>query len=148
MIGKKWFVGAMMAGCCLMAGCVSTPADRIKKEPGVFAAFPPEVQAKVQKGEVEIGYTRDMTRLALGMPQRVHTRTTETGQVEIWIYLGIRYVSHYEPMDTGYWYRDRAGRLRRSYDTMWVDRGYSEEFPVLRLEFSGDKLKAIERIRR
>lgn len=133
---------------CGVAGCVSSPASRIKQEPGLYASFPPEVQAKVQKGEVEIGFTRDMVRLALGLPRRVHARTTETGQVEIWLYMGIRYISRYEPMDSGYWYRDHAGRLRRSYDTMWVDRGYSEEYPTLRLEFSENKLKAIERLKR
>lgn len=140
--------GVMMVLLCVAAGCVSTPANRIKKEPGVFSSFPPEVQAKVQKGEVEVGFSRDMVRLALGLPQRVHTRITEAGQLEIWIYMGIRYISHYEPVDSGYWYRDRAGRMRRAYDTMWVDRGYSEQFPTLRIEFADNKVKAIERMKR
>lgn len=138
----------VMAGLCVVSGCVSTPAKRIQAEPETFARFPTEIQAKVQKGEVDVGFTRDMVRLALGRPQRVYTRTTEAGQVEIWLYMGIRHVSRYEPMDSGYWYRDRSGRLRRSYDVMWVDRGYSEEYPTLRLEFSDDKLKAIERLTR
>jgi hypothetical protein len=146
---KKFIVHFLMvAVLCGMAGCVSTPARRIEKEPGVFASFPPEIQARVQKGEVDIGFTRDMVRLAVGRPDRVHARTTETGQVEIWIYMGSRYISRYEPMDSGYWYRDRAGRMRRAYDTVWVDRGYSEEFPTLRLEFLDNKVKVIERLKR
>lgn len=139
-------------GCLIMlvacVGCVSTPAKRIQAEPELFGRFPSEVQAKVRKGEVEVGFTKDMVRLALGRPQRIYTRTAETGQVEIWLYMGIRHVNRYEPMDSGYWYRDRSGRLRRSYETIWVDRGYSEEYPTLRLEFSDDKLKVIERLRR
>jgi hypothetical protein len=137
-----------MVALFAVAGCVSTPAKRIQADPATFARFPPDVQAKVQKGEVEVGFTRDMVRLALGRPQRISTRTTEAGQLEIWLYMGIRHMTRYEPMDTGYWYRDRSGRLRRSYDTIWVDRGYSEEYPVMRLEFSDDKVKAIERMTR
>jgi hypothetical protein len=132
----------------LVSGCVSTPASRIQKEPQTFAAFAPEIQAKVQKGEIEIGYSRDMVRLALGLPRQVTIRTAETGEAEIWTYTGSRYISSYEPMNTGYWYRDRAGRLNRSYDTMWVNRGWYEDYPVLKLEFVGDKLKAIERMKR
>ena len=139
---------SVMGVLILASGCVSTPSSRIKKEPQIFASFAPEVQAKVQKGVIEMGYSRDMVRLALGLPRQVHTRTSETGEIEIWTYMNSRYISSYEPMDSGYWYRDRAGRPRRSYDTMWVNRGWYEDYPVLKLEFVGDKLKAIERLKR
>ncbi|MEI8138903.1 MAG: hypothetical protein WCI03_03445 [bacterium] len=132
----------------LVSGCVSTPASRIKKEPQTFAAFAPEIQVKIQKGEIGIGFSRDMVRLALGLPRQVTIRTVESGEAEIWTYTGSRYISSYEPLNTGYWYRDRAGRLNRSYDTMWVNRGWYEDYPVLKLEFVGDKLKAVERIKR
>ncbi len=138
----------MMVALSVVAGCMSTPESRIQKEPGVFAAFPPDIQSKVQRGEVAIGFTKDMVRLALGMPRHVNTRITEADQVEIWVYTGSRYVSRYEPVDTGYWYRGRDGRMRRSYDTLWMNRGYNEEYPLLRLEFTGNSLKAIERMQR
>lgn len=139
---------AVMGVLILASGCVSTPDRRIKAEPQLFSAFAPEIQAKVQKGEIEIGFSRDMVRLALGLPRQIHVRTTESGELEIWTYVGSRYISRYEPVNSGYWYRDRAGRLQRSYDTMWVNRGWYEDYPVLRLEFAGDKLKAIERMKR
>jgi len=132
----------------VVAGCMSTPESRIKKEPGVFAAFPPDIQSKVQRGEVAVGFTKDMVRLAMGVPRRVNTRITEGGQTEIWVYTGSRYISHYEPVYSGYWYRDRSGRMVRSTDTVWMNRGYNEEYPVLRLEFAGNSLKAIERMQR
>jgi len=132
----------------LVSGCVSTPASRIKKEPQLFGTFAPDIQVKVQKGQIEIGFSRDMVRLALGSPQQVNLRTAENGEAEIWTYVHSRYISNYESMNTGYWYRDRAGRLNRSYDTMWVDRGWYEDYPVLKLEFVGDKLKVIERMKR
>ena len=132
----------------LASGCVSTPGSRIKKEPQLFATFAPEIQAKVQTGVIEMGFSRDMVRLALGQPRQVHSRITENGEVEIWIYMNSRYISSYEPMNTGYWYRDRDGRPRRSYDTLWVNRGWYEDYPVLKLEFVGDKLATIERLKR
>ncbi|MEI6165584.1 MAG: hypothetical protein WCS52_00165 [bacterium] len=129
------------------AGCVSTPDSRIKKDPRLFATLAPEVQAKVKKGEVAIGFSRDMVRLALGLPRQVNVRTSEVGETEIWTYVNSRYVSRYEPSNAGYWYRDRAGRPYHSYDTMWVSRSGFEDYPVLKLEFVGDSLKVIERLK-
>lgn len=140
-----WMVAVVAV---LVAGCVSTPEKRIKKEPQVFAAFPPEIQQKVKRGEVEVGFSRDMVRLALGAPHRVSTRTTESGQFEVWTYMASRHVSRYEPSAGGYWYRDRSGRLRRSSDSVWIDQGFTEEYPVLRIELGANQVKAIERIRR
>ncbi|MEI8351960.1 MAG: hypothetical protein WCG36_06580 [bacterium] len=114
----------------------------------MFAGFSAPVQEKVRRGEIDIGFSRDMVRLALGLPCRNQSRITEAGVTEIWIYTGMRYVSRLEPVDGGYWYRDRAGRLRRSYDSVWIDRGYQEEFPILRVEFYGGVVKAIERMQK
>lgn len=139
---------AVTAMALVMTGCVSTPARRIAKEPQVFSTFPPDVQAKVREGKVELGFTRDMVRLAKGRPHRLSSRVTVAGTVEVWTYVGVRHVSDRVPVDSGYWYRDRAGRLRRSYDTVWLDRGYDEEFPTLRLEFTGDAVTAIEQLAR
>ena len=139
---------AVMTVVLAVTGCMSTPERRIKNEPGVFAAFPALAQEKIRRGEIEIGFTKDMVRLALGRPHRTQTRITEAGGVDIWVYTGIRYISHFEPVDDGYWYRDRAGRLHRSYETLWIDHGYNQEFPVLRVEFVGNAVKAIERMQR
>jgi len=142
----KWAVIASVA--VMMSGCVSTPARRIQQEPGMFAGFSAPVQEKVRRGEIDIGFSRDMVRLALGLPRRNQSRITEAGVTEIWIYTGMRYVSRLEPVDGRYWYRDRAGRLLRSYDSVWIDHGYQEEFPILRVEFSGGVVKAIERMQK
>lgn len=136
---------AIALACALVSGCASTPESRISREPAVFAAFPAPVQAKVRKGEIEIGYTRDMVRLALGLPEHRQTRITELGQTEIWIYTGVRYVSRYAPVDRNYYYHDRYGRVHWAHDAGWVDAGYHQEYPILRLEFSGPVLRAIER---
>lgn len=143
---NKWVV--IVSAAIMAAGCVSTPERRILKEPGVFAAFPAPVQDKVRRGEIDVGFTRDMVRLAMGAPHQLQSRTTEAGVTEIWIYMGARYVSRMEPANGGYWYRDRAGRLRRSYDSLWINHDYRETFPIMRVEFVGGVVKAIERMQR
>lgn len=135
--------------CCLVvaAGCVSTPERRIARSPELFASFPAEVQAKIRQGQVDIGFTPEMVRMALGEPQGVHSRVTETGALDIWTYTGISHGSTMVPVDSSYAYRDRHGRLRRAYDVGWVPVGYTREYPVLRLEFEGGRLKAFEKVR-
>jgi len=67
------------------AGCSST-ASRISQNQNEFNAFPPEVQAKIRAGEVEVGLTAAQVKMALGEPDRVATRTTATGTSEVWGY--------------------------------------------------------------
>lgn len=129
----------------LAAGCASTPDRRIAGNPELFASFPTEAQARIRKGEVDIGFTPEMTEMALGEPRRIHSRVTEAGETEIWIYTGIAYSSSLVPVGGSYTYRDRYGRLHRAYDAGWVPVDYAREYPVLRLEFERGRLKAIEK---
>lgn len=70
----------------LLAGCATTPADRIEREPAVFARLPVEMQERVRAGQVEIGDPVEAVRLALGEPvQRLNRRTAE-GEAEVWVY--------------------------------------------------------------
>ena len=78
--GSRWFAGCCMMGLVLAAGCLSSPERRIQKAPEVFAAFPPDVQAKVRKGEVDIGFTPDMViGLYVGFDQPQSLGGSETG---------------------------------------------------------------------
>ena len=79
-------VSAILAAA-LAGGCVgSTPATRIEQRPAVFRAWPEAVQAKVRAGQVEVGFTPDMVRMALGEPDRVRSLVTPQGRSEIWIF--------------------------------------------------------------
>ena len=69
----------------LFAGC-STPSSRIEKHQSEFATWPADVQQKVRAGRVDIGFTPEMVRVALGEPSRHYTRTTAQGVQEIWSY--------------------------------------------------------------
>ena len=145
--GSRWFAGCCMMGLVLAAGCLSSPERRIQKAPEVFAAFPPDVQAKVRKGEVDIGFTPDMVRLALGGPSRMRTRKTAAGEVEIWIYTVYRYGTGLRPIANEHWYRASDGRMYLGTAPVFISTDTREEYPVLRLEFEGGKVHSIERSR-
>jgi hypothetical protein len=69
----------------LFAGC-STPSSRIKSHQAAFDALPTETQAAIRAGKVEFGYTQEMVLMALGKPDRRYSRTTQSGQTEVWAY--------------------------------------------------------------
>jgi outer membrane protein assembly factor BamE (lipoprotein component of BamABCDE complex) len=78
--------GLALAALALSAGCASSPSSRIAKNRAEFDAYPQEVQAAISAGDVRVGFTPEQARLALGAPDRVVTRTSETGESEVWIY--------------------------------------------------------------
>jgi hypothetical protein len=69
----------------LAAGC-SSVSSRISKNRAEYESWPMEVREKVAAGQVDLGFTPDQVRMALGDPERVATRTTADGQSEAWIY--------------------------------------------------------------
>ena len=69
----------------LTAGC-SGIDRRIDKDRNAFNSWPENVQKKIRAGEVEIGFTREMTRMALGDPRRIITLTTDSSVAEMWVY--------------------------------------------------------------
>ncbi|MET0263145.1 MAG: hypothetical protein ABW223_09625 [Rariglobus sp.] len=75
-----------LSGAVLAAGCSSSPKSRISKNQAAFDSYPAEVQAGIREGRVEVGYTSEQTRLALGAPDRVLTRTSGSGNSEVWVY--------------------------------------------------------------
>ena len=72
-------VGLLVTGC-------STVDSRIAKNRDLFNTWPPAVQDKVVVGQIDIGFTPDQVRVALGEPDRVFTRTTGDGTSQVWSY--------------------------------------------------------------
>ncbi|MDO8541250.1 MAG: hypothetical protein Q7S40_12500 [Opitutaceae bacterium] len=68
-----------------IAGC-STVDSRIAKNREVFSSWPVAVQERVAAGQIDLGFTPDQVRVALGEPDRVFTRTTADGTSEVWSY--------------------------------------------------------------
>jgi hypothetical protein len=76
----------LLAGAGLVSGCASSPDSRIKKNQELFNSLPPQAQASIRAGKVDIGFTPDMVLLALGDPDRRYMRTNERGSTEVWAY--------------------------------------------------------------
>lgn len=70
----------------VLAACSSTPASRIADHREAFRAYAPEVQQKIRAGRIDVGFTSEMVRLALGEPSRKFGRQTERGDTEVWVY--------------------------------------------------------------
>jgi len=77
---------AAVATGFFLSGC-STPDSRIRQNPALFAQLAPEQQQMIRRGEVDVGFTAEMVRLALGEPDRFTTRTDQDGMSEVWHYV-------------------------------------------------------------
>ena len=131
----------------IAAGC-ATPEARIRRHPEIFASFPPDVQAQVRQGHIALGFSPAAVRMALGEPDRIYRRATTNGVNEVWAY-------------TAYDYRTAP-----QYATVfapaaepWPGAGFApgvvlveihqpNEYEALRIEFEGDRVKAIEALKR
>ena len=130
----------ILLSALMLAGCAS-PAYRIRKNPELFASFPPDVQEKVRKGQVDIGFSPVMATMALGRPAHIYRRQTATGTNEVWSYVEVQSTSSMELVPSAGWY----GYPRRGEpDWIWADVTTTREYESLRLEFERQKVKAIE----
>lgn len=128
----------------LLAACASTPQSRIKKNPGLFESFPPEAQAKIQKGEVDLGFTPDMVEMAKDEPNRKYQRKTAAGEAEVWSYTGFHTTTERQRVQATVRAQDNSGAWRSVNDWVWVDVQQKREYELLRIEFVGGKVTAIE----
>lgn len=131
-----------------LAGCISTPASRIKKNPALFGSFPPEAQALIEKGDVAIGFTPEMVEMAKDKPNRKYDRTTSAGTIEVWSYTGIYTTTDRQQVQTRIRAPDVNGSYRTYTDWVWVDVQQQHEYDQIRVEFSDGKVSAIENLRR
>lgn len=69
------------------AGC-STPDSRIARNQAAFSQWPADVQEKVRAERIDLGFTSEQVRMALGDPTRTFTRTDKDGTSEVWVYRG------------------------------------------------------------
>jgi len=76
-----------LVAALLIAGCSSTPDQRIAQNQAAFAQFPPDVQQSLRAGRVDVGYTESMVLIALGEPARRFTRVEATGRADVWVYV-------------------------------------------------------------
>lgn len=72
----------------ILSACVSTPASRIAENQDYFDSLPLADQARIRSGQIDIGFTPDMVRLALGEPSRILVRrqADTPAPLEVWLY--------------------------------------------------------------
>lgn len=138
---RLWMAAGWMAA--LLAGC-ATPEARIRKNPNLFASFPPEAQQKIKQGKVDIGFTRDMVYMALGDPDRRYSRKTADGEVEVWAYVETVRTTERQRVNGPIRYRTPDGQFRTMRESMWVDVEQKHEFERMRIEFKNGVVSAFE----
>jgi len=122
----------------LLAGCVSTPAERIARDRPAFESWPANVQSLVQAGQIAIGFTPDQVRMALGEPGRITVRTTAAGTNEIW-----SYVRHRPRFSLGIGVVGGGGGTRVGGATEMTSGGpYGRD--RIRVIFEGGRVSAVE----
>lgn len=69
----------------LLAGC-STPQSRARSNEELMATLTPEERQMVEAGEIDLGFTEEMVRVALGEPDRRYTERTADRETVVWAY--------------------------------------------------------------
>lgn len=64
----------------------SSAATRISDQQNTFDAYPADVQQKIKAGQVDVGFTQDQVRMAVGEPSRRYSQQTTAGESEVWAY--------------------------------------------------------------
>ncbi len=141
---NKRLLPAALACVVLLAGGCGTPSARIKRNPDLFATFPPEIQANIRQGKVDIGYTRDMVYMALGDPDRRYLRKSATGEAEVWAFTDSYTTTERQQVEGPFHVRGTDGTTRTIRDTMWVDVQQRQVYERLRIEFINGIVDAIE----
>lgn len=130
----------------LLAGCATTPAQRIAKNQDVFDSFPVAAQARIRGGQIDLGFNPDMVRIALGEPDRKLIRRSAEGEAEIWLYLD--HVTSYD--------RQRVelegltvsgpGSIQTIGGGAWINVLQEKEVIRMRVEFKNGAVAFIEEL--
>ena len=80
-----------LAFCCattlLLSGC-NTAAVRVLTNYEAFSQLDPKVRANILRGRIELGYTPEMVRLALGRPNYSSSAAVKGGY-DVWSYTAL-----------------------------------------------------------
>ena len=136
-------VGCVLPLVVLLAGC-ATPAKRIQQNQDLFDSFPVAAQARIRGGQIDLGFTPDMVRIALGDPQRKLVRRTAEGEAEVWLY--IDFVRRYDRqhVDIDGLSASGPGGLRSMGGSAWINVEQIQPFVRVRVEFKNGAAAAIE----
>ena len=127
----------------LLAGC-ATPARRIEQNRELFDSLPVAAQARIRGGQIDLGFTPDMTRIALSEPQRKLVRRSAAGQAEAWLYLDTVATYDRQRADIDGLSLSGPGGARSFGGSAWINVLQEKEFVRVRAEFQNGLVVAIE----
>jgi hypothetical protein len=125
-----------------LSACASTPSSRVADHRAEFDGYPPDVRVKILEGNVDLGFTPRMVRLALGEPTRVFNRQSEAGTSEIW-----SYHSNSPRFSFGVGFGSYGRHSGTSVGVGTSTGGYDPE-ERMRVEFRDGKVTAVDYVKR
>lgn len=134
----------LLAGASFWAGC-STPESRIRAQPALFASLAPSDQEKIKSGQVAVGFSQEMVKLALGDPDRIWVRTDASGTNEVWSY------TTYESESGVYLYRGYYHRYYHLHDPFYpyfMGVSNRREREQIRVQFADGRVTVVEQEKR
>ena len=131
----------ILATIALLAGC-ATPQTRIAENRTLYDSLPAESQELIQEGRVAVGFSPDMVRLALGEPDRVYSRTDNSGKSESWAYTSYR-LGNGNRIYSGYYHRWYPMRYPYYLDFAVDDR---EVYERTKIVFKNGVVDSIEEV--
>ena len=129
----------------LLAGCAS-PAQRIQQNQEFFDSLPVAAQARIRGGQIDLGFTPAMVRIALGEPQRKLIRRAAGGETEVWLYVDAVRRYDRQRVDVDGLNVSGPGGLRSLGGSAWVNVEQNKEFVRTRVEFQNGAVTAIEEV--
>lgn len=149
MMKKTKLLLIILAVAGVLSACMTAQQirdRRIAASPEIFSSFSQEIQQKIRVGQVELGFSEEMVRLAWGLPDRMYTRTTDKGEATVWTYSKTRLLTKTDRMTIPVQVRDKSGRSSVQYENVWINRDTREEYTVARVEFTEGTVTALERL--
>lgn len=145
---RGWLSLLLLCLLAGLAGCQTGPERRIRQNPELFMSLDPEAQELIRAGEVAVGFTPEMVRLAWGRPdERQVTRTAE-GESHVWtyvsrhsVYTGRRFAGY----DRDVYYDNRSRQYRTFMRPVYVSTYQTVENDVGRVVFRDGKAAVITR---
>ncbi|MFH1020593.1 MAG: hypothetical protein V1782_08320, partial [Pseudomonadota bacterium] len=135
MIKKTKLLLLILTAACALSACMTAQQlrdRRIASSLEIFNSFSTEIQQQIRVGQIELGFSEEMVRLAWGLPDMMYTRTTDKGEATVWTYSRTRIQTQTDRMTIPVWVRDRSGRSSVQYENVWVNRDTREEYAVAR----------------
>jgi hypothetical protein len=130
----------------LLAACATTPAQRIQQNQELFDTLPVADQARIRGGQIDIGYTPEMVRIAYGEPQRKLVRRTPVGESHIWLYTDTFRRYERQRADIDGLSLSGPGGMRSIGGSAWINIMQEREIVRTRVEFQTGTVFAIEEV--